>query len=201
MLGFATVDRQPTADTTAVWLTSRIDTTVVRNTNAVVVRLDDPDHDTKVWSLTADHALVLTDGTEPPLPFLHPNRVGVFDELMELTAAHQERICQAIRAYSQRNRAKLVLPKFLPTPILAAAERDAPQFRALAVANYVGAVWETWLFTDEQRHRRTVTPRSGKTPWIMPPELNSPTIAAFPPEFADRVRPEPLSARRYQDKA
>ncbi|WP_067799158.1 hypothetical protein [Nocardia beijingensis] len=202
MLGFATVDRQPTADSTAVWLTSRIDTIVVRNTNAVVVCHDDPDHDTKVRSLTADHAIVLTDGTEPPLPFVYANRVGVFDEMIKLTAAHQERICQAIRDYSRRNRANLVLPGFLPTPVLTAAEQDAPQFRALTVANYVGAVWEAWLYTDEQRYRRTVTPRFGKTPWIMPLELNSPTIAAFPPEFAERVRPESLPDRKsLQDNA
>lgn len=68
MLGFATVDRQPSAEVTAVWLTTPLAPTLVRNTNAVVIRHDDPDHDKKVWSLSADRSVVLTENTEPPIP-------------------------------------------------------------------------------------------------------------------------------------
>lgn len=196
MLGFAIIDRQSGADVTAVWLTSRIGTTLVGNTNAVVIPHTDPDHDRKVRALTADRAVVLTEGTESPIPFAQTTPIAVFDELIEQTAAHQERICQAIEDYARLHRAKLVAPKFRPVPVQAAPAEDAPPFRALAAADYVGAVWAAWLFTDEQRHRRTVTPKSGTTPWIMPEELNSPAIALFPPEFADRVRPEPLSDRK-----
>lgn len=193
MFGFAIVDRQPTAEATAVWLTHRTDTTFVRNTNAVVIQHDDPDYERKVRSLTADHAVVLTDGTEPPLEFAHAVRIDVFDDLIERTAVHQERISAAIDDYARRKRAKLVAPRFLPVPELAEPEQDEPQYRALAAANYVGAVWAAWLFTDEQRHRRTVTPKTQVTPWIMPSELNSDAVATFPAEFADQVKPEPLS--------
>ncbi|WP_328393696.1 hypothetical protein [Nocardia sp. NBC_00416] len=67
MLGFATIDRQPSTDATAVWLTTRLGPDLVRNTNAVVIRHDDPDHDEKVWALTADRSVVLTENTEPPI--------------------------------------------------------------------------------------------------------------------------------------
>lgn len=196
MLGFATVDRQPSADVTAVWLTTPLTPTLVRNTNAVVIRHDDPDHDKKVWALTADRSVVLTENTEPPIPFTYGNPAGVFNELIEQTAAHQERICAAVEDYSRRNRAKLVVPTFMPVPVLSPPKEDKPQYRALAVADFVGRAWAAWLFTEEQRHRRTVAPKTGATPWIMPEELNSPTIAVFPAEFVDRVKPEPLSRRK-----
>ena len=199
MLGFAIVDKQPTADATAVWLTSRIDTTIVRNTNAAVIRHDDPDHDRKIRSLTAEHFVVLTDGTGPPLPFTHANRIGVFADLIEQTTAAQERICRAVDDYSRRNKTNLVVPGFPPIPAPTDPKRDAPQFRALAVADYVGEVWSAWLYTEEQRVRRTVAPKSGKTPWIMPEELNSPAIAVFPTVFADRVKPEPPFGDTFAD--
>lgn len=192
MLGFAIIDRQPAADTTAVWVTSRTET-FVRNTNAVVIQHDDPEYDTKVRSLTAGRCVVLTHGTEPLPRFLHAVHIDVFDDLLERTAAHQARIRQAIADYSARNRTKLVAPRFLPNPVPAAPGSDEPRFRALTVADYVGAVWTAWLFTEEQRVRRTVSPKTGESPWVMPHELNSPTVADLPPEFADQVKPEPLS--------
>lgn len=199
MLGFAIVDRQPAADSTAVWLTSRIDTTIVRNTNAVVIRYDDPAHDRKIRSLTAEHFVVLTVGTEPPLPFTHANRIGVFDDLIEETIAQQEHICRAVDDYSRRNKTNLVVPTFPLVRAPAAPRQDAPQLRALAIADYVGEAWAAWLYTEEQRVRRTVAPKSGKTPWIMPGELNSPAIAVFPTRFADRVKPEPPFGQRYAE--
>ncbi|MEV0031069.1 hypothetical protein [Nocardia sp. NPDC050793] len=193
MLGFATVDRQPLAESTAVWLTSRTGNNFVRNTNAVVIRHDDPDYIKKVRSLTAERSVVLTDGTEPPVTFAHAVRIGAFDALIEQTSQYQERICTAISDYASRKRTELVVPRFLPVPSLTTPEQDEPQFRALSVANYIGSVWAAWLFTEEQRLRRTVSPRTQETPWIMPADLNSPTIAVLPAEFADRVKPEPLS--------
>lgn len=189
MLGFAIVDRQPAADTTAVWLTSRTDTTIVRNTNAVVIPHDDPDYDSKVQWLIKGRSVVLTEGTTPQPCFENAVEVDFFDGLVKLTIAYQERICQAVDDYSRRQRSKLVVPVFQPVPQLAAAAQDEPRFRALAVANYVGNVWTAWLFTEEQRLRRTVNPRTGETPWIMPEDLNNPAIAIFPAEFSDRVRP------------
>ncbi len=191
MLGFAIIDRQPAADATAVWVTSRTET-FVRNTNAVVIAHDDPDYDTKVRSLTADRCVVLTHGTEPMPHFANAVQIDVFDELLELTAAHQARIRQAIADYSLRNRAKLVAPQFPPVPELATASSDEPRIRALTAADYVGAVWTAWLYTEEQRVRRTAAPKTGESPWIMPHDLNNPTVAVLPREFADRVKPEAL---------
>ncbi|NKY44310.1 hypothetical protein [Nocardia cerradoensis] len=189
MLGFAIVDRQPAADATAVWLTSRTDTTIVRNTNAVVIPHDDPDHDSKVQWLISERSVVLTEETTPLPPFENAVQVELFEVLVKSTTAHQERICRAVDDYSRRQRSKLVVPVFQPVPELAAAAQDEPRFRALAVANYIGNVWTAWLFTEEQRLRRTVNPRTGETPWIMPEDLNDPAIAIFPAEFSDRVRP------------
>jgi hypothetical protein len=60
------------------------------------------------------------------------------------------------------------------------------------VANYVRDAWEAWLATDEQRVRRTINPRTGKPPWIMPEEMGSTAPADFPPEFGQLVLSEPL---------
>ncbi|MFD7843608.1 hypothetical protein ACFV4K_11840 [Nocardia sp. NPDC059764] len=193
MLGFAIVDRQPDTDTTAVWLTSRTGTTRVNNTNAVVLSHDDPDYDTKVRALTADRSVVLTAGTVPPINFTNAVHIGAFDDLIERTAIHRDRICDAINDYNSHHRKDLVIPSFQPPPVLAPPKENEPQYRALSVANYVAQAWAAWLFTDEQRHRRTVAPKTGDTPWIMPEELNSPTIAALPHEFVDQVQPEPLA--------
>ncbi|WP_153809841.1 hypothetical protein [Nocardia sp. SYP-A9097] len=193
MLGFAIVDRQSAADATAIWLTSRTGRTSVNNTNAVVISHDDPDYDMKIRSLTRDRSVVLTTGTEPPAGFVHAVNVDAFDDLIKRTATHQDRICEAIGDYNSSNRKDLVIPGFPPTPVLAPPEAEKPQFRALTVANYVAQTWAAWLFTDEQRHRRTRAPKTGETPWIMPMELNSQTISVLPDEFLERVQPEPVA--------
>ncbi|AHH17035.1 hypothetical protein NONO_c22370 [Nocardia nova SH22a] len=197
MLGFAIVDRHPAADATAVWLSSRVDTVIVRNTNAVVISHDDPEHDSKVRWLVADRSVVLTDDTVPRPEFAHSVRSGAFDQFVELIAAQQERICAAIESYSRSKRSALVVPIFQPVPEQIPAQRDEPRFRALALADYVGNVWTAWLFTEDQRRRRTVNPKTGETPWIMPEELDDPDIAILPAEFADRVPPEPFTGRKH----
>ncbi|MFC4127222.1 hypothetical protein [Nocardia rhizosphaerae] len=191
MRGFAIIDRQPTADATAVWLTSRTDATTVGHTNAVVLADDDPGYVTKVRSLATGRSVILTSGSEPPLPFVTVNHVDVFDELIALTRRYQERIGAAVQEYAGRTRGKLVTPRFLPEPELAQPEGDEPRYRALAVADFAAAVWSAWLFTDEQRLRRTVSPKTQVTPWIMPPDLNDAAITDFPAEFASQVKPEP----------
>jgi hypothetical protein len=195
MLGFAIIDRQPSATTTAVWLTTRLGPTLVRNTNAVVIHDDDPDYDEQMWSLTADRSVVFTKNSETTLDFEYGNPVDVFDDLIEQTAAQQERIRAAVEDYATRKQAKLVSPKFLPAPVLLPPRENDARYRALAVADFVGQVWTAWLYTEDQRHHRTVAPKTGATPWIMPEELNSPTLAVFPPGFADRMQPEPLTRR------
>ena len=176
-------------------LTCHIEGSRVNHTNAVVIAHDDERHDAKVRALTADRAVVLINGTTPPLPFEHALGVEAFDSLIEETSAHQRLITDAVADYAKRTHNRnLVAPDF-PTavPTLSADERDEPAYRALSVANYVARVWEAWLAADEQRVRRTINPRTKMPPWIMPKELGDPVLAVFPPEFAKLAIPEPMS--------
>ncbi|MCV7051270.1 hypothetical protein H7H82_11800 [Mycobacterium heidelbergense] len=196
MLGFAIVDRQPKANATAVWLTSRVEgSLLVNHTNAVVVQHDDERHDDTVWALTADRAVVLTQGTTPPISFVHALGIEAFDVLIDETAARQQLIADAVTAYAQKTRNRnLVIPDFSKDrPKLTMDVRNEPEFRALSVANYVAQVWRTWIITDEQRVRRTINPKTKKPPWIMPEELGDPVVAEFPPEFAELAKPEPTT--------
>lgn len=209
MLGFAIVDKQPTANATAVWLTSRIEDSRykrkgdsdelkgvrVNHTNAVVIAHDDEQRNTKIRSLTADRAVVLTAGTTSPLPFANPLRIDVFDILIEATLSHQLRIAEAVAAARTPKR-KLTDPDFPRTiPKLTPDGRDEPAHRALSVANYIARVWEMWLATDAQRVRRSfpTKTKTGEYPPIMPEELCNPALTELPPEFADLAKPEPVS--------
>ncbi len=194
MLGFAIVDAQPSANATAVWLTSRLEGSRVGHTNAVVIQRDERRHESKVWNLTADRAVVLTTGTAPPIPFAHSITLELFETLLDEAAAYQERITEAVAAYAKRTKNKnLTAPNFVNRrPQLNRDDRDEPSYRALAAANYVRDSWTAWLATDEQRVRRTMNPRTGKPPWIMADDLGDPTLADFPPGFGQLVRPEPL---------
>lgn len=194
MLGFAIVDRQPKAESTAVWLTCRLERSGVNHTNAVVIAHDDDKHDQKVWNLTADRAVVLTDGTKPPIKFEHPLAIGAFDGLIDETFELQQRILKAIADHAKRTKNKnLVAPVFAGTRAeLRPDARDEPAYRALSAANYVRDAWEAWLATEEQRVRRTVNPRTGKPPGVMPDELGSSELADFPAVFGKLVQPESL---------
>jgi hypothetical protein len=193
MLGFAIVDNQPAETETAVWLTSHIDGSSVNHTNAVVITHDDERHDAKVWALTRDRVVVLTNGTKPPIPFEHVLSLQALDELLDETSAHQQLIADAVAAYAMRTKKRNVtVPEFSSAPTFTIDDRDEPAYRALSVANYVAKVWSAWLATEEQRLRRTTEPRTGKTPWIMPEDLNSPLIANFPPKFGQKAKPEPV---------
>jgi hypothetical protein len=194
MLGFAIVDRQPPAKATAVWLTCHLDGCRVNHTNAVVILHDDDRHDVKVWNLTADRAVVLTDGTTPPIVFKHALAVDAFAGLLEETSVYHQRIIEAVADYAKRTKNKnLVAPAFARNRVeLKPDSRDEPAYRALSVANYVRDAWAAWLGTEEQRVRRTINPRTGKPPGIMPDELGSTELADFPAEFGKLVLPEPL---------
>jgi hypothetical protein len=191
VLGFAIVDRQPKASATAVWLTCR-EGSRVSHTNSVVIAHDDERYDDKVWALTADRAVVLTKGTVPSMSFEHALDVELFDGFVDETEARQQLIAEIVSEYAaQAKNSNLVIPEFTAArPTLRIDARDEPQYRALSVANYIAAVWSAWLDTDEQRVRRTVQPRTGTTPWIMPESLNSPELVEFPPEFGKLVQAE-----------
>lgn len=209
MLGFAIVDRQPSEEATAVWLTSRIEDSSfsregdsdelkglrVNHTNAVVIAHDDERYEAKIRSLTADRAVVLTAGSVSPVPFVKPLTVDLFDTVIKASLVHQQRIAQAVAA-ARTSKRKLVDPDFPRTvPQLIPDKRDRPEFRALATANYVAAVWRFWLLTDAQRVRRSVPTKTkkGELPPIMPKELCDPKLAELPPEFAELVTPEPVT--------
>lgn len=186
------MDRQPKASATAVWLIGRQGSRVT-NTNAVVLSHRDKRYGDKVWALTADRAVVLTSGTTPPREIEHALNVEVFDGFIDETAFRQQLIEDAVAAYAAQTKNKnLVVPEFpRARPTIAEVEpAGQPQHRALSVANYVAAVWSAWLATEEQRVRRTINPRTGKVPWIMPEELGNPELAEFAPEFAQLVTPE-----------
>ncbi|MFP1155660.1 hypothetical protein BHQ21_25770 [Mycobacterium sherrisii] len=155
---------------------------------------DDERHDAKVRALTIDRAVVLTHGTIPPVPFIHAVGVDAFDGLVDETSAHQRVIADAVADYAARTRNRnLAMPDFPSAPKLKMDQRDEPAYRALSVADYVASAWTAWLATDEQRVRRTIEPRTGKSPWIMPDGLADPVLAEFPPEFAALAKPEPMS--------
>jgi hypothetical protein len=194
MLGFAIVDRQPKAESTAVWLTCRLEGSRVNHTNAVVIAHDDDRHDEKVWNLTADRAVVLTDGTKPPIKFEHPLAIDALNGLIDETFELQRRLLKAIADHAKRTKNKnLVAPVFAGSRAeLRPDARDEPAYRALSAANYVRDAWEAWLSTEEQRVRRTINPRTGKSPGVMPDELGSTELADFPVVFGKLVQPEPL---------
>lgn len=195
MLGFAIVDRQPSAAATAVWLTTHVGGTTVQHTNAVVIDLDEDEYGSKIYWLTADRVVVLTEGSAADGLFEHAIGVDAFDELIAEATARQLLIEKAIADYMAKSKNKnLVIPNFPAPPMLPAETRAEPQHRALAVANYVAAVWSGWFATEEQRLRRTTDPRTGASPWIMPEELADPEVSEFPTAFAGSVQPEPLRA-------
>jgi hypothetical protein len=137
MLGFAIVDTKPTAKATAVWLTCHLDGCRVNHTNAVVIAHDDDRHEIKVWNLTADRTVVLTDGTTPPITFEHTLAVAAFAGLLDETFVYQQRIIDAVADYSKRTKNKnLVTPAFASNRAeLKSDGRDEPAYRALSAAN------------------------------------------------------------------
>lgn len=195
MLGFAVIDRQPGASVTAVWLTSRVAPDRVGHTNAVCIHEDDTNGRAKVRALIADRIVILTTGSEPPVPLASPMTVESVESLVAETVEQQKRIVEAVDAYRARSRGRnLVRPEFpaAPEPPNLDIAGEDTAHRALATANYVARAWTAWLTTDEQRRRRTVDPRKGTSPWIMPEHMGSPTVAEFPAAFAEQVQLEPL---------
>ncbi|MEZ5130334.1 MAG: hypothetical protein R2763_01210 [Mycobacterium sp.] len=161
----------------------------------MVIGTDDDEYGNKIYALTAGRIVVLTEGSAADDLFEHALGVSRFDDLIAETTARQLLIEKAITEYMVRTKNKnLVIPNFPAPPMLSGETPAEPQFRALAVANYVAALWSRWLFTEEQRLRRTTDPRTGRSPWIMPEELASPEVLEFPPRFAEVVQPEPLRA-------
>ncbi|HLS15682.1 MAG TPA: hypothetical protein VK095_14320 [Beutenbergiaceae bacterium] len=192
MRGIAIVDRQPDAEQIAVWNTSR-DGSRATNVNAVVIDTsNDPDAMAKVLSLVHRCVVLKTEGTSLDSLPIEGEALDVADvaALLDEVEAQQSRILAVIADYKRTTRSRtLVEPTFpvRPAPEDFIPAEDTPALRALAMANYFGHSWTTWLSTDEERRRRTVQPVTGTTPWIMPESMNAATVPDFPEAFAGRL--------------
>lgn len=197
MRGIAVIDRRVDATHVAVWITSR-NGAQAGHANAVVIDAEaDRDAVEKVRSLTRCCAVLATDGTKLDGLPIDGDPLGLADlaVLLDEVEAQQARILTAIADYKRRTRSKaLIEPTFPARPAHEdfTPREDTASQRAFATANYVRAAWNMWLRTDEERRRRTEQPKTGKTPWIMPEDMNSATVPDFPEKFAARLHEQPL---------
>jgi len=198
MLGFAVLDHRPNGDVAAVWLTSRISATRADHTNAVKVDLDAEDALVKIHALTRDRLVVLTGGsTFDGLP-IRSNPLTV-DDLNSLTSEikiRRRQIVEAVDAYAKKTKNRnLVRPAFkdllLPDSFVAPEEEASTQ-RAFQLANFVARTWSDWLDADDERRKRSINPRTKKSPWIMPEHLSDSVIEEFPAALQERFVPEPV---------
>ena len=192
MLGFAAVDRR--SDAVAIWLVSRTNTAEASSTNAVVVGLADEHGLKKVHSLTRERVVITTPGSDLAcLPISNGHPTTLLEEFIDATRSHQRAIVEAVRSYAaSRKGQKLVEPTFPTEPQLPKTWPATCQDRSLELAGVVSRAWTNWLVSDGERLRRTTQPRTGKTPWIMPGELNQPELLALPPALTEKLRPEPV---------
>lgn len=197
MFKIATIDRQPGSEIVAVWLTYRTDLNADHGNAVVIDTANDPDAMEKVRSLTRSAAVLITDGTVlDGLPIEgEPLTVSDITALLTEVEATERSILDAITAYKKRTRSSsLIEPTFPSAPSVdrLKPERDDAPARALATADYMRRVWSVWLRTDEERRRRTIQPRTGQTPWIMPDSMNAPTVSDFPTGFASHLHQQAL---------
>lgn len=196
MLGFATVDVVP-EETYTVWLTSRSDGMRVNHTNAVVFRFDDP----KPWErrlpeqMIADRVVLLTNPDLADLAGVSkPITVADVALLASATGELQALVTGAFEEHRSRpGKADLVEPAFraLPAPVDMQALAEAPPAaRTLAVAQALSQAWSAWLGAEQERVRR-----SHYVPWDGPFEARQ-TLREFPPEFQERLHPQPLGKYR-----
>lgn len=200
--GIATVHRH-SDDRIAMWQTSRVGAYRVQHVNAVVLDVsEDPDWWHKVEQFTAGTAVLLTPGTRCIVDIDGaPLSISDVAELVDETSERAASITDAVARYRVEKRAYgLVEPTFPRSPgrETFALEEKTPEAEARAIADYLAAAWEMWLRVDEERRRRTVQPKTGTTPWIMPVELNSPDVADFPARFQERAERATLRDRRLR---
>lgn len=194
MRGFAVVENEADG-IVVVWQTSQVEPQRAAHTNAVRIdRREDPEADRKVRSLTQGRIVLLTHGSDRAgLPVEAPPLEADDIALMvRETEDRRAQILEAVRDYGRRSRANVIQPIFAASPKPEDFIRDpkTPVEHTLQTANYLAAAWSAWLVTEEERRRRTVQPRTGKTPWMMPEDLNDSGIATLPPHFADRTSAE-----------
>lgn len=190
MRGIVTIDRQPDSTRWTVWVSSSF-AGRVQHVNAVVIEADsDPDAVEKVRSLTRRSAVLVTEGTSlEGLPIVGaPLTVKDIDALLDEVDEWQVAILAAVAEYRRRKGSKLVDPEFPLRPQALDGESPGTSWgRAFDLANYAVRAWSAWAATEAERVVRTVQPRTGVTPWIMPAELNAPSAASLPPRFLGAV--------------
>lgn len=198
MLGFAVLDHWTNGNVAAVWLTSRISATRADHTNAVKVDLDDEDALVKIHALTRDRLVVLTGGsTCDGLPIrANPLTVDDLNSLSSEIKIRRRQIVEAVDAYAKKTKNRnLVRPAFtdlaLPDSFVAPEEEASTQ-RAFQLANFVTRTWSDWLDADDERRKRSINPRTKKSPWIMPEHLSNSVIEEFPAALQERFVPEPV---------
>lgn len=193
MVRVVTVDRQAGQAKAAFWITTQGSVSDRSHANAVVVDLEGNTEAARMTrSLTRDCYILITDGTtldELPVEgsVLH---MADIEDLVAITEAHQAAILEAVDDYRERTHSQsIVSPEFPPSPELThhAPNQDSPPQRALAAANFLAKAWVNWLKTEDERLRRTVRPKTGETPWMMPKGLDQPSVTTLPPAFLVRA--------------
>lgn len=193
MLGFAVIDAQTDSDDIAVWLTSRMSPTMVDHTNAVTLHRAEARTNRAMRSMIADRVVVLTPGTtiEVGAPAM------TFDDLALVRGATSDLydlVVAAIAAHKKRTRTTVVTPSRPEDREYVPPTEDVPALRALATANYLAWLWRGWLVVEEERRRRTVSPRTQESPWMMPPELGSTDGRELPESVTAAFPPIPVGA-------
>lgn len=151
----------------------------------------------KVYRLTRCCVVLVTAGSVlDGLPVKGESlTITDIDALVAATEAHQESILDAVSAYKRRTRSSsLKNPSFPKSPTASDFDlvNNNPIQRALSTANYARRAWTVWLQSDEERRSRTIRPRTGETPWMMPEDLSSPGIASVPATLAPRFHEQSL---------
>ena len=187
MLGFAVVDENPQSGAVAVWLTSYVGSGQAAHTNAVI--FDGAELDvSKVAGMVSDRYLVLSDRivssieTLTGLPGQAVDVAGLGRETVEV----QQDLEAQLRAQKKSTAALRWLTP--PTEPIEWPDQNLPSAIALQTANYVAAIWRSWLSTDVERVARIkhLTPKD-------------PQIRLVPPQFqaanAPMPKPVPVGAR------
>lgn len=192
MQGIVTVDRQVGAPTWALWVTTRVEVARAAASNAVELAATDPESIDKVRALTRSMLVVGTEGSDlQGLPLDNaPMVVADVGQLVSETRRLQDALLVAIESYRRRVRSKAIKdPELVPLPSVDdfPPVADTAVYRALATANFVASAWSAWLSTEVERTKRTINPRTGLSPWMMPDGLAARDITAFPSALIHRL--------------
>lgn len=193
LLGFAVVDAHPDCEEIAVWLVSLIPGNHVAKTNAVLVedRHGGGRRDDQLRALTRDRIVVETPGSGPLPEFIdQPSSWGLVLRFGQIVQQHQDAIIRSVDDFArQAKNRKLARPDFSALPDLDSfVPGKSAVLRALETAVVLEAVWRCWIESEDERVRRTVNPRTGKTPWMMPHELNDHLVNVLPGDLVSASR-------------